>query len=82
MSMPSTEGIVENFTRKLNSRLDPNMLEEPVRLDNTHTVVIISVKDRGRIHAHINGGINDQGLANVIEQIETVPSLKGLVLPA
>ncbi len=80
VNAPSTDEIVGDFTARLTERLNGEMLDEPVRLDNTHTVVIISIKDKGRIHAHLKGGVNDEGLENVLRQIETVPSLQGLVL--
>ena len=82
MTNPTTEAIVNDFTSRLTQRLNPDMIDAPVRLDNTRTVAIISVKGRGLIHAHVHGGVNESGLANVLEQIQIVPSLKGLVLPA
>lgn len=79
MAAPSTKDLVDTFTRKVGARLDPDKLDGPVRLDNTHTVVIIPLKGKGPIHAHVNGGITDQGVQNVLDQIKAVPSLKGLV---
>lgn len=82
MSAPDTQSIVDSFTAKLAGHLDQTMLDGPIRLDNTHTVVIIPLKEHGRIHAHVQGGINDRGLENVLSQIRSVPSLKGLVQTA
>lgn len=73
--------LVQAFAEKVGQRLDESRLEGPVRLDNTHTVVIIPLKGKGPIHAHLQAGINDEGVDNVIRQIEAVPSLKGLVKP-
>lgn len=82
MTAPGTQGLVDAFTAQISDRLDPDKLDGPVRLDNTHTVVIIPLKDRGPIHARIEGGIGDQGVENVLRQIQSVPSLKGLVTEA
>jgi hypothetical protein len=79
MAAPSTKELVDSFTEKIMARLDQSRLDGPVRLDNTHTVVIIPLKGKGPIHAHIHGGIGDEGVENVVKQIQTVPSLKGLV---
>jgi hypothetical protein len=79
MAAPSTKEIVDSFTQKVRKRLDESKLDGPVRLDNTHTVVIIPVKGKGPIHAHIQGGIDDRGVQNVVDQLNAVPSLKGLV---
>ena len=79
MTAPSTQDIVDTFTRKLTERLDASRLDGPVRLDNTHTVAIIAVKGKGPIHAHVQGGISDQGVEDVVRQIQSVPSLAGLV---
>jgi hypothetical protein len=81
MSTISTKEIVDAFTAKVQERLDADRLDAPVRLDNTHTVVIIALKGKGPIHATIQGGITDEGVANVLKQLQTVPSLKDLVLP-
>ncbi len=80
MTAPSTKELVDSFTRKITDRLDSSRLDGPVRLDNTHTVVIIPLKDKGPIHAHLEAGIDEQGVENVIGQIDAVPSLKGLVV--
>jgi hypothetical protein len=80
MATVSTQELVDAFTRKVQARLDPERLDGAVRLDNTRTVVIIPLKDRGPIHAHIRRGIDDDGAADVISQIECVPSLKSLVV--
>ena len=80
MAGVSTHEIVDAFTRKIQERLDPARLDGPVRLDNTRTVVIIPLRDKGSIHAHIRRGIGDDGAADVIQQIESVPSLKALVV--
>ena len=79
MPAPSTQEIVDSFTREVTNHLDQTKLDGPVRLDNTHTVVIIPLKDRGPIHAHVQGGINENGVQNILKQIATVPSLKGLL---
>jgi len=79
MPTPTTKDIVDAFTQMVTERLDESRLDGPVRLDNTHTVVIIPLKDRGPIHAHLRGTVDDQGVSDVISQIEAVPSLKGLV---
>ena len=79
MAAPSTKDIVDTFTRQVQGRLDETKLDGDVRLDNTHTVVIIPLKGKGPIHAHIQGGLDDQGAENVVRQIQSVPSLKGLV---
>lgn len=79
MSAPSTQEIVDAFVAQIQDRLDPGKLDGPVRLDNTHTVVIIPLAGRGPIHAQINGGVTKAGVENVLRQIESVPSLKGLV---
>lgn len=79
MTAPNTKDLVDSFTQKISQRLDESKLDGPVRLDNTHTVVIIPLKDKGPIHAHLQGGVTDDGVRNVIHQIQTVPSLKGLV---
>jgi hypothetical protein len=79
MAAPATRDIVVTFSQRVQERLDESKLEGAVRLDDTHTVVIIRVKDKGPIHAHIRGGLDDQGVENVISQIQSVPSLKGLV---
>src|SRR5436853_552192 len=78
MATLSTAEIVNRFTEMVAERLDESKLDGPVRLDNTHTVVIIPLKDRGPIHAHIHG-VDDQAVENVLAQIRVVPSLKGLV---
>jgi hypothetical protein len=80
MTLPSTSEIVDAFARKIEDRLDPDKLDGPVRLDNTHTVVIIPLKGKGPIHAHLPNGVGEEGVANVIGQIEKVPSLAGLVV--
>jgi hypothetical protein len=79
MEAPNSKDLVDGFTKKVAERLDRARLEGQVRLDNTHTVVIIPVKGRDPIYAHVQGGINDQGVDNIIRQIGMVPSLKGLV---
>ena len=79
MTAPSTADIVDRFSRALEGHLDPERLEGPVRLDNTHTVVIIPVKGKGLIHAHIGGELDDAGVENILHQIRSVPSLSGLV---
>jgi hypothetical protein len=79
MTTPSTADIVARFTQTLQDRLDPDRLDGPVRLDNTHTVAIIPLKGKGPIHAHIHGGLDDAGIENVVSQIRAVPSLSGLV---
>lgn len=78
MTPSGTQEIANTFTRKLEDRLDAEKLEGPVRLDNTRTVVIIPVKGKGNVHAHIQG-VDDGGVENVINQIRSVPSLAGLV---
>ena len=80
MTAPNTKDIVDSFTEKVTRNLDAARLDGPIRLDNTRTVVIIPVKGRGPIHAHIQAGIDDEGVENVLAQIEAVPSLKGLVV--
>ena len=79
MTTPSTKEIVDAFTQKIGERLDESKLDGPVRLDNTHTVVIIPLKGKGPIHAHLRGGVDEAGVTDVISQLEGVPSLKGLV---
>ncbi|MBV9281795.1 MAG: hypothetical protein JOZ41_17085 [Chloroflexi bacterium] len=79
MEKPSTKDLVDDFTRKVSERLDESQLDGPVRLDNTHTVVIIPVRNRGPIHAHVQGGITDHGVDNIVRQLQAVPSLKALV---
>jgi hypothetical protein len=79
MTAPSTADIVLRFTRAVQDRLDPGRLDGPVRLDNTHTVVIIPVEGKGPIHAHIGAGLDEAGIENVLRQIRSVPSLASLV---
>jgi hypothetical protein len=80
MTAPSTQDLVNAFTEKVTARLDQSRLDGPVRLDNTHTVVIIPLKGKGPIHAHLHGGIDQQGVDDVVGQIMAVPSLKDLVI--
>ena len=80
MAHVTTQHIVEDFARKVQERLDPERLDGPVRLDNTRIVVIIPLKGKGPIHAHIRAGISDDGADDVIRQIEGVPSLKSFVI--
>lgn len=75
----TTQHLVDEFTEKVVERLDSERLDGPLRLDNTHTVAIIPVKNRGTIHAHLRRGIGDEGVSDLLQQIEGVPSLKGLV---
>ena len=80
MTQPtSVQEIVDSFTAKITERLDSSQLDGPLRLDPTRSVVIIPLKGKGPIHAHVEGQINDQGVESVIHQIELVPSLKGLL---
>jgi hypothetical protein len=76
----STQEIVDAFARKVQDRLDPERLDGSVRLDNTRTVVLIPLKDKGPVHAHVRKGISDEGAADVIQQLEGVPSLKSIVV--
>ncbi|HLJ66157.1 MAG TPA: hypothetical protein VKX16_02205 [Chloroflexota bacterium] len=80
MSTTGTEQIIADFTGRVQARLAPDRLDGPVRLDNTRTVVIIPLKDRGPIHAQLRRGLGDEGVADIVEQLQMVPSLKGLVL--
>ncbi|GAC1641986.1 MAG: hypothetical protein NVS4B2_31570 [Chloroflexota bacterium] len=75
----SVQEIVDAFTGKITERLDTSKLDGAIRLDPTRTVVIIPLKDKGPIFAHIQGHVDDDGVENVIHQITLVPSLKGLV---
>ncbi len=79
MSTVSTKDIVDDFTRRLAAFLDPPKLDGPVRLDNTHTVVIIPLKGRGPIHVHLQAGLASDAVDNILQQIRSVPSLKGLI---
>jgi hypothetical protein len=80
MTAPSTAEIVDRFTRAVQSHLDPERLDGQVRLDKTHTVVIIPLKGVGPIHAPIGAGVDDAGVENVLRQLRAVPSLAGLVV--
>ena len=79
MSAPDTKPIVDAFTEKLSQRLNIERLDGPVRLDNTHTVVIIPVKGKGPIHTPIGAGVDDEGVESVVRQISAAPGLKGLL---
>lgn len=79
MTSPNAQDIVDSFIHNVAQRLNPDLLEGSVRLDNTHTVVIIPVKGRGPIHAHLRQGVGDEGVDDVVNQLQAVPSLKGLV---
>lgn len=78
MDAPSTDAVANNFAAQVAAQLNPEMLTGPVRLDNTHTVVIIPLAT-GPIHAHLRKGIGEAGVQDVLDQIAVVPSLKGLV---
>lgn len=79
MTSTTVQQIVDSFVGKVTERLDTSKLDGPVRLDPTRSIVIIPVKERGPIHAYTNHQINDEGVEHVIQQIQTVPSLKGLI---
>lgn len=79
MTAPSTQGLVDEFTRHVQDRLDQSQLAGNVRLDTTHTVVIIPVKGKGDVHARLRRGVGPEGVDDVIEQLQAVPSLKSLV---
>lgn len=79
MTAPGTQEIVDAFTAKVTERLDESKLDGVVRMDNTHTVVIVPVRDKGPIYAQLQGGIDDEGIERVVRQLRSVPSLKGLV---
>ena len=80
MTSPGTQDIVNKFTEGLTARFDTSRLDGPIRLDNTHTVVIIPLKGKGPIHAHLRGGLDEHGIDDVVSQIKAVPSLKDLVV--
>lgn len=76
----TVQQIVDEFLGKIAARLDPEALDGPLRLDPTRTVVLIPLKQRGPIHVHTGGPIDDGAVENVLRQIQLVPSLKGLVI--
>ncbi len=80
MTQPTLESIIDEFTGKIAQRLDASRLDGDVRLDPTRTVVLLSIKDKGQIHVHVNQQINDAGVESVLRQLRLVPSLQGLVL--
>lgn len=75
----AVQEIVSNFTGLITQSLDVDQLDGPIRLDPTRTVVIITLKDKGAIHVHVNGQIDDAGARDVLSKIGLVPSLKGLI---
>jgi hypothetical protein len=75
----TVQQVVDDFTGKIEARLDGDKLEGPVRLDPTRTVVILKLRDKGPIHVHTNHRIDDAGVEYVIRQISLVPSLAALV---
>lgn len=79
MTTPSTSDLVNTFCARIEQHLDRSKLDGPVRMDNTHTVVIVPVKGKGPIHAHLRGNVDDAGADEVIQQIASVPSLKSLL---
>ena len=79
MTALTTQNLVDAFTAKLTEHLDASKLDGPVRVDPTRTIVIIPVKGKGPIHAHIQHQVDERGVQNVINQIKVVPSLKGLL---
>jgi hypothetical protein len=79
MTAPTTQQIVADFCKEVTARLNPALIDGPVRMDNTHTVVIIPLKNRGPIHVPIQGQLNDGAVESIVRQIGAVPSLKGLL---
>jgi hypothetical protein len=79
MTAPSTQGLVDAFARKVADRLDESKLDGPVRLDNTHTVVILPLKGNAQTYVHIHGGLDDVGAESVLKQISLAPGLKTLL---
>jgi hypothetical protein len=79
MEPVTTDDIVRTFTRTVQEHLDPEALDGPVRLDNTHTVAIIPVKGKGPVHAHLHGNLDNATVADLLGQLRKVPSLAALV---
>ncbi len=79
MASPSTKEIVDEFSRKVMAHLDESRLAGPVRMDNTHTFVIIPLKGKGPIHAQARRGVGDEGVTDIINQLKATPSLQSLV---
>lgn len=79
MASPSTKDIVDEFTRKVTAQLDESKLDGPVRMDNTHTVIIIPLKGKGPVHLQARRGVGDEGVDDVVAQLKLVPSLQSLV---
>lgn len=79
MTAERVHEILEEFTRKIAERLDPEKLDGPVRVDPTRSYVLLTVKGKGPIHIPTRHHIDDEGVEAVVRQIGMVPSLKGLV---
>ena len=79
MTAPSTTDLVNAFCAQVEQHLDRGQLDGPVRMDNTHTVVIVPVKGREPIYTHVHGKLDAAEAENVVQQIGSVPSLKGLI---
>lgn len=79
MAAPNTMDLVNSFCAQIETHLDRSQLDGPVRMDNTHTIVIIPVKGKGPVHAHRRGGLDESGVDDIVQQIASVPSLKGLI---
>jgi hypothetical protein len=79
MAGQTVQDIVDSFTSKVTDHLDESKLDGPVRLDPTRSIVILPLKGKGPIHAYTNHQINDEGVQHIVDQIQAVPSLKGLL---